>query len=138
MMMGMVQEWANHDIDAALAFGADISDLSDKKGFYTQALDVWAFSEPEAAIDWALQNLDPRMGESIGFHLAFGYTRGNPENVRSIVDRFSGRVKHSLIMGVAGNWAMQDPVSAMEWIDGLEDLDTKNEARKGAAFSWLR
>jgi hypothetical protein len=107
---------AARDLPAALAWAESLPDEADKKRALAAALQQWATTQPEAALNFALQKR----------------TRGAVPSATEATDPLT---LDKVIDATVAAWLQADPAKAIAWARGLAETEARADMLRAMALS---
>ena len=94
---------------------------------------TWAQRDPESLVDWMVENaatIQPQLARSIGL----GIATSDLESALDLVDRLPPSIGNAWVPQIAGSYARQDPLAALDWIARYQGQAFYDEARSQAVL----
>jgi len=103
----------------------------DEQGIKEGILRRWATEDPQAAIEWSENILDPKEQRHIEKSIFDSWMSSNPEKAanwyisKASTDELSERASK-----VISRWSYSDPQSAIDWLDKQQGFETQRQIRE--------
>lgn len=112
------QKWSSKDPKIAMSLFAMVSDLSTRESLELMALDHWAQSDYQEALNWAVKSDLPvdAVAEAVVSFDVENELESLPAKIEMIKQMPDGILKTRSLSGVWPRWASSDRVSAMAWL----------------------
>jgi hypothetical protein len=94
---------------------------------------IWARRDPEGVVDWMIANaaaIEPQVARSIGLAVA----TSDIESALGLVDRLPPAIANTWVAQIAGTYAGQDPIAALDWVERYRGQPFYDEARAQAVL----
>jgi hypothetical protein len=94
---------------------------------------IWARRDPEGVVDWMIDNaaaIEPQVARSIGLAIA----TADIESALGLVDRLPPAIANTWVAQIAGTYAGQDPIAALDWVERYRGQAFYDEARGQAVL----
>ncbi|MFN0125240.1 MAG: hypothetical protein ACKV19_00970 [Verrucomicrobiales bacterium] len=120
-LRGAFEAWSKQDPQAATAYAESRLPVGEARSEAIRvALASWGQSDPRAAFLWMEERLSGPMKEEALVALAQGWSSRAPQQAAAWFIE-TGSTSQPLLSAIAGSWARQDAVAAVQWASQLPD-----------------